>query len=105
MFCCCDPALALEGQVALTPGRSAVLRRARSRAFLISEETMKRRLSRAKLKIKQAGIPFGGAGRTSVAGPLGRRPGGDLLDLQRALPGPHRPGSGGDPARTASSLC
>src|SRR5581483_11697363 len=27
-------------------------------AFVVSEETMKRRLSRAKAKIKQAGIPF-----------------------------------------------
>ena len=30
-----------------------------ARAFLVSEETMKRRLSRAKAKIKQARIPFG----------------------------------------------
>ena len=29
-----------------------------ARAFLVPEETMKRRLSRAKLKIKDAGIPF-----------------------------------------------
>jgi RNA polymerase sigma-70 factor (ECF subfamily) len=29
-----------------------------ARAFLVSEETMKRRLSRAKAKIKATGIPF-----------------------------------------------
>jgi RNA polymerase sigma-70 factor, ECF subfamily len=29
------------------------------RAFIVSAETMKRRLSRAKVSIKTAGIPFG----------------------------------------------
>jgi RNA polymerase sigma-70 factor (ECF subfamily) len=59
IFTCCHPALALEAQVALTLRALGGLEtREIARAFLVSEETMKRRLSRAKAKIKQAGIPF-----------------------------------------------
>lgn len=59
IFCCCHPALATEAQVALTlRALGGLTTEEIARAFLISEETMKRRLSRAKLKIKQAGIPF-----------------------------------------------
>jgi RNA polymerase sigma-70 factor (ECF subfamily) len=59
IFTCCHPALALEGQVALTlRALGGLTTEEIARAFLVSEETMKRRLSRAKLKIKQAGIPF-----------------------------------------------
>jgi len=59
IFTCCHPALPLEGQVALTLRAMGGLETAEiARAFLVSEETMKRRLSRAKAKIKQAGIPF-----------------------------------------------
>ncbi|GAA4562507.1 RNA polymerase sigma factor [Planotetraspora kaengkrachanensis] len=59
IFTCCHPALALEGQVALTLRALGGLETAEiARAFLVSEETMKRRLSRAKNKIKATGIPF-----------------------------------------------
>jgi RNA polymerase sigma-70 factor (ECF subfamily) len=59
IFTCCHPALPLEGQVALTLRALGGLRTAEiARAFLVSEETMKRRLSRAKAKIKATGIPF-----------------------------------------------
>ncbi len=59
IFTCCHPALASEAQVALTLRALGGLSTEEiARAFLVSEETMKRRLSRAKLKIKQAGIPF-----------------------------------------------
>ena len=59
IFTCCHPALATEAQVALTLRALGGLSTAEiARAFLVSEETMKRRLSRAKLKIKEAGIPF-----------------------------------------------
>jgi RNA polymerase sigma factor (sigma-70 family) len=59
IFTCCHPALSLEGQVALTLRALGGLKTEEiARAFLVSEETMKRRLSRAKVKIKQAGIPF-----------------------------------------------
>jgi RNA polymerase sigma-70 factor (ECF subfamily) len=59
IFSCCHPALPLEGQVALTLRALGGLETAEiARAFLISEETMKRRLTRAKTKIKATGIPF-----------------------------------------------
>ena len=59
MFTCCHPALALEAQVALILRALGGLTTAEiARAFLVSEETMKRRLSRAKAKIKATGIPF-----------------------------------------------
>ncbi|WP_326823736.1 RNA polymerase sigma factor [Streptosporangium sp. NBC_01756] len=59
IFTCCHPALPLDGQVALTLRALGGLETADiARAFLVSEETMKRRLSRAKTKIKAAGIPF-----------------------------------------------
>jgi RNA polymerase sigma-70 factor (ECF subfamily) len=59
IFTCCHPALPLEGQVALTLRALGGLETAEiARAFLVSEETMKRRLSRAKAKITATGIPF-----------------------------------------------
>jgi RNA polymerase sigma-70 factor, ECF subfamily len=59
IFTCCHPALPLDGQVALTLRALGGLETADiARAFLVSEETMKRRLSRAKAKIKATGIPF-----------------------------------------------
>src|SRR5439155_23987833 len=58
-FTCCHPALAVEAQVALTLRTLGGLRTDEiARAFLVADETMKRRLVRAKQKIKQAGIPF-----------------------------------------------
>jgi RNA polymerase sigma-70 factor, ECF subfamily len=59
IFMCCHPALALEAQVALTLRAVAGLSTEEiARAFLVPPETMKRRLTRAKSKIKVAGIPF-----------------------------------------------
>ena len=59
VFTCCHPALGLEAQVALTLRALGGLRTEEiARAFLVPEETMKRRLSRAKRKITDAGIPF-----------------------------------------------
>jgi RNA polymerase sigma-70 factor (ECF subfamily) len=59
IFTCCHPALPLEGQVALTLRALGGLETAEiARAFLVSEETMKRRLTRAKTKIKATVIPF-----------------------------------------------
>jgi RNA polymerase sigma-70 factor (ECF subfamily) len=56
---CCHPALALEAQVALTLRALGGLTMAEiAHAFLVPEETMKRRLSRAKTKINATGIPF-----------------------------------------------
>jgi RNA polymerase sigma-70 factor (ECF subfamily) len=59
LFTCCHPALATDAQVALTLRSLGGLSTEEiARAFLVSPETMKRRLTRAKAKIKTAGIPF-----------------------------------------------
>ena len=59
IFTCCHPALALEAQVALTLRTLGGLTTEEiARAFLVPAETMKRRLTRAKDKIRTAGIPF-----------------------------------------------
>ncbi|MEV6929797.1 DUF6596 domain-containing protein [Dactylosporangium sp. NPDC051485] len=59
MFTCCHPALPLEARVALTLRTICGVRTADiARAFLVGEATMTRRLTRAKTKIAQAGIPY-----------------------------------------------
>jgi RNA polymerase sigma-70 factor, ECF subfamily len=59
MFTCCHPALPLEAQVALTLRTLAGLTTAEiARALLVSEQTMSKRLVRAKSKIRNAGIPY-----------------------------------------------
>ena len=59
MFMCCHPALATEAQVALTlRALGGLSTREIARAFLVEEDAMKRRLSRAKAKIKATAIPF-----------------------------------------------
>lgn len=59
MFTCCHPALALEAQVALTLRTLGGLTVSEiARAFLVGEETMAKRLVRARSKIREAGIPY-----------------------------------------------
>ena len=83
IFTCCHPALALEARVALTLRTIGGVPTADiASAFLVSESTMTRRLTRAKTKIAQAGIPYRvptGAGADRAAA---RRAG-------RALPAVH----------------
>jgi RNA polymerase sigma-70 factor (ECF subfamily) len=72
VFMCCHPALAIEAQVALTLRAVAGLTTEEiARAFLVPAETMKRRLTRAKSKIKVAGIPFGVPAATQLPERLG----------------------------------
>ncbi len=59
IFTCCHPALPLEARVALTLRTVGGVPTADiARAFLVSESTMTRRLTRAKTKIATAGIPY-----------------------------------------------
>ena len=59
LFTCCHPSLQLEAQVALTLRTLGGLTTEEiARAFLVPDETMAKRLLRAKRKIKAAGIPF-----------------------------------------------
>ena len=113
VFMCCHPALAIEAQVALTLRAVGGLTTEEiARAFLVPAETMKRRLTRAKSKIKLAGIPFSVPAGAQLPERLGAvlavvylifNEGysfneGDGVRVQR--PGkPVRPGRRGDPAR------
>ena len=59
IFTCCHPALSMEARVALTLRTVAGVPTADiAGAFLVSEPTMTRRLTRAKTKIAAAGIPY-----------------------------------------------
>jgi RNA polymerase sigma-70 factor (ECF subfamily) len=59
IFTCCHPALATDAQVALTlRALGGLTTEEIASAFLVAPDTMKRRLSRAKVKIRDAGIPF-----------------------------------------------
>jgi RNA polymerase sigma-70 factor, ECF subfamily len=59
IFTCCHPALSREAQVALTLRLLGGLTTAEvARAFLVGEPTMAQRLTRAKAKIRTAGLPF-----------------------------------------------
>ena len=59
IFTCCHPALALEARVALTLRTIAGVPTGDiARGFLVTESTMTRRLTRAKSRIAEAGIPY-----------------------------------------------
>ncbi len=60
LFLCCHPSLSPASQIALTLRAVGGLTSAEiARAFLVPEATMTRRISRAKQRIQDSGIPFG----------------------------------------------
>ncbi len=78
LFTCAHPALALEARVALTLRLVGGLTVPEiSRAFLVPETTMAQRITRAKTKIRTAGIPY----RVPQADDLPARVGGVLAVL------------------------
>ena len=59
IFTCCHPALAMEARLALTLRMVGGLSMPEiARAFLVAETAMGQRITRAKAKIKAAGIPY-----------------------------------------------
>ncbi len=59
IFICCHPALGVDARIALTLRLVGGLTVAEiARAFLVQEATMGQRITRAKSKIKAAGIPY-----------------------------------------------
>ncbi|NJP29030.1 RNA polymerase sigma factor [Microbispora sp. SCL1-1] len=60
LFLCCHPALSPASQIALTLRAVGGLTTAQiARAFLVPEATMTRRITRAKQRIRDSGLPFG----------------------------------------------
>src|SRR6202041_913987 len=59
LFLCCHPALTPASQIALTLRAVGGLATAEiARAFLVPEATMTRRISRAKQRVRDSGVPF-----------------------------------------------
>jgi len=59
LFLCCHPALPPAGQIALTLRAVGGLTTAEvARAFLVPEPTMTRRITRAKQRVRDSGVPF-----------------------------------------------
>jgi RNA polymerase sigma factor (sigma-70 family) len=60
LFMCCHPSLSPASQIALTLRAVGGLTTTEvARAFLVPEDTMTRRITRAKKSIKDSGVPFG----------------------------------------------
>jgi len=60
LFLCCHPSLAVPSQLALTLRAVGGLTTAEiAKAFMVPEATMAQRISRAKERIRSAGVPFG----------------------------------------------
>ena len=100
IFTCCHPALAAEARVALTLRLLGGLTSTEiAQAFLVPEPTMAQRLTRAKRKIKTAGIPY----RVPQAADLPRRLAGVMAVLYLIFNEGYLATSGDDPVR--DDLC
>jgi RNA polymerase sigma-70 factor (ECF subfamily) len=96
IFTCCHPALAMESRVALTLRTVMGLSVAETaHVFLASEQTMQKRLVRARAKIKDAGIPY----RVPPAELLPERTGGVLAVLYLLFTEGYSSGSGAELVR------
>jgi len=72
LFLCCHPSLSAASQIALTLRAVGGLTTAEiARAFLVSEETVTRRITRAKRSILDSGIPFALPGPAEASDRLG----------------------------------
>jgi len=72
LFLCCHPSLSAASQIALTLRAVGGLTTAKiARAFLVSEETVTRRITRAKRSILDSGIPFALPGPAEASDRLG----------------------------------
>ncbi|WP_345435380.1 RNA polymerase sigma factor [Actinoallomurus vinaceus] len=72
LFLCCHPALSPASQIALTLRAVGGLSTAEiARAFLVPEATMTRRITRAKQRIRDSGLPFEPPGAADRADRLG----------------------------------
>ncbi|NJP89635.1 sigma-70 family RNA polymerase sigma factor [Nonomuraea sp. FMUSA5-5] len=72
LFLCCHPSLSPPSQVALTLRAVGGLTTAQiARAFMVPEATMTRRITRAKQKVKDSGVPFRLPGPAERADRLG----------------------------------
>ena len=100
IFTCCHPALAPEARLALTLRLLGGLTSTEiAQAFLVPEPTMAQRLTRAKRKIKTAGIPY----RVPQAADLPRRLTGVMTVLYLIFNEGYLSTSGGHPVR--DDLC
>lgn len=97
LFTCCHPALAIESRVALTLRMVGGLTVPEiARAFLVQESAMGQRITRAKAKIRTAGIPY----RVPAAAELPERVSGVLAVLFLVFnEGYLATGAGSDPVR------
>lgn len=96
IFTCCHPALAMESRVALTLRTVMGLSVAETaHVFLASEQTMQKRLVRARAKIRDAGIPY----RVPPADLLPERTSGVLAVLYLLFTEGYSSGSGGELVR------
>lgn len=72
VFTCCHPVLAREAQISLTLRAVAGLTTLEiARAFMVSEETLAKRIVRAKRKIVESGVPYRVPSTADLASRLG----------------------------------